>query len=316
MKNFVLTLFVSLFLSLQITAQVQVSLPELNYSSPIGTVIEIPVSCGDLTGLNVIAYQFIFTFNSEVLIPEAPYYSTSGTLSGANGWTVMVNEAVQNQLSVGAFGASSFSGGGTLVKLIFKVNTGCGNTPLELTNFYFNAGNPAVILNNGSFSNQNCSGQTLVIPAGWSGISAYVEPSDPNMVNMFAPIQSKLAMVNNFTNSYSPIFGVNPTQPWSSNSGYFIKLTEPAQIQILGDETQTKVVNLVTGWNLVPILSNCVYFCEEIMYGLNFEIVQEVAGMNVYWPSKNVQTLYFFESGKAYLIKMNSTGSITFPSCK
>jgi hypothetical protein len=67
------------------------------------------------------------------------------------------------------------------------------------------------------------------------------------------------------------------------------------------------------GWNLVPVISNDIFILDEILTGLDFEIVQEAATSNIYWPSMAIQTLYFFEPGKAYLIKMNSPGMITFP---
>jgi len=314
MKNFVFTVLISLFFSTQMSAQVQVGLPDLVYSSPIGTIIEIPVSCGNLTGLNVIAYQFSISFNSNILVPESPYYSTTGTLSSKTGWSAMANPNIQNQLTIGAFGSAPLTESGVLLKLIFKVAAANGASTLYFSAFLFNAGSPAAILDNGSFINQDCtSGQTLVIPAGWSGISAYISPFDSDMVNMFAPIQSKLSMVSNFTNQYSPIFGIPPSQPWDSNSGYFIKLTEPAQLQICGQEIQNKVVTLTAGWNLVPVVSNNIFFIDQLLSGLNFEIVKEVASIYIYWPSKNIQTLDFFEPGKSYLIKMNSPGSIIFP---
>lgn len=314
MKKLIFTVIISFFLISRVNAQVTVTLPDLVYSSPIGTIIDIPVSCGSLTGLNVIAYQFKITFDNGVLVPESPYYSTAGTLSSTNGWTVMANAGVANQVSIGAFGSGALSGSGTLVKLIFKIASANGSTPLGLNSFYFNAGNPQVTTANGSFTNQDCSNfQTFVIPAGWSGISSFLVPSDPNMVNTFFPIENKLLMINNFTNRYSPIYGILPILPWDSNSGYFIKLSEPVIFQICGQPIPNKTLNLVTGWNLVPVLSDGVYFCEEVMSGLNFEIVKAAVGTDVYWPSEDIQTLYFFEAGKAYLIKMNSPGSITFP---
>ena len=314
MKNHIFTFLAGIFLSIQLNAQVQVSLPDLTQSVPIGTIIEIPVSCGDLTGLNVIAYQFSVSFNNTVLVAETPYFSTDGTLSSKTGWSAAANPNVQNQLTIGAFGSAALSGNGILLKLIFKVVSASGTSPLDFNSFLFNAGTPTATTENGSFTNQDCSnGQTLVMPAGWSGISAYLTPSDPNMVNMFATIQSKLTMVNNFTNQYAPGLGVSPSQPWNSNSGYFIKLTEPAQLQICGQEIQNKVVNLVTGWNLVPVISNDIFILDEILSGLDFEIVQEAATSNIYWPSMAIQNFYFFEPGKAYLIKMNSPGMITFP---
>jgi hypothetical protein len=132
---------------------------------------------------------------------------------------------------------------------------------------------------------------------------------------MFATIQTDLLMVNNFTNSYSPVYSDPPEQPWDSYSGYFIKLNQPKQFQICGQELSNKTVSLSVGWNLLPVLSDCVYFCEEILFGLDYEFIQASAGLDIYWPSRGIQTLYFFEPGKSYLIKMNSAGSVTFPAC-
>lgn len=92
-------------------------------------------------------------------------------------------------------------------------------------------------------------------------------------------------------------------------------MDEPVQLNINGFEIQNKTINLSSGWNLIPVLSICDHPVEVIMSGLNFEIVQQVAGTGVYWPSQGVQSLQLLEHGKSYLIKMNSAGSITFPGC-
>ncbi len=64
--------------------------------------------------------------------------------------------------------------------------------------------------------------QTLIIPAGWSGISSYLNPANPNLINLLASVAGHLLMVMNNTNSYSPPLGILPTEPWNSTSGYFI----------------------------------------------------------------------------------------------
>jgi len=106
-----------------------------------------------------------------------------------------------------------------------------------------------------------------------------------------------------------------PSAPWNSYSGYFIKMDAPVQLNITGFEIQNRTVSLTAGWNLVPVLTNCDYAIEEVMSGLNFEIVKPVAGSEVFWPSMEIYGLNLFETGKAYLIKMNSAGTITFPAC-
>lgn len=317
MKKILLTSILFGCLMMQTVAQVSVSLPDLTTSIPPGTIVEIPVTVENLTGLNVIAYQFLISFDNSIIVPESPYYLSTGTLSSTSGWSVMANPNIPNKLTIGAFGSSPLSGNGTLVKLTFKVMTAVGSSPLTFNSFLFNAGNPASITTNGSFTNQVCTEtQTLVIPSGWSGISTFIDVSNPDMVSMFSPIVNNLLMVRNNENSYSPPNGITPTQQWDTYSGYFIKLNEPELLSFCGQELQNRSLTLDAGWNLMPVLNNCIYFCEEILYGLDYEFVQAAAGLDVYWPSKSIQTLYFFEPGKAYLIKMNSPGVVTFSDCK
>lgn len=321
MKKLIFTVIISFLLISRGIAQVTVTLPDLVYSSPVGTIIEIPVSCGTLTSLDsVIAYQFKITFDNVVLVPESPYYDTIGTLSSKNGWIVMANPGVLNEVSIGACGSGALTGSGSLVKLIFKIVSANGSTPLGLNSFYFNAGNPQVILVNGSFTILSCipQQQYLLIPPGWSGISSYLTPVNSNMVTMFAPVVNNLIMVTDyaFSNQYSPPNSILPTENWDSSQGYFIKMNTETVFVLSGCETADKTIALAAGWNLVPVISNCVYFAEEIMVGLDFEIVQVVAGFETYWPAQSIQTLYFMEPGKAYLIRMNSPGSLTFQECK
>lgn len=157
--------------------------------------------------------------------------------------------------------------------------------------------------------------QTLIIPAGWSGISSYLNPANPSLVSLMAPVVDNLEIIMNSTNTYSPPQGIMPTAPWNTSSGYFIKMDEPVQLNFNGFEIQNKTINLSVGWNLIPVLSICDHPVEVIMSGLNFEVVQQVAGTGVYWPSQGVQSLELLEHGKSYLIKMNSAGSVTFPGC-
>ncbi|HPE33757.1 MAG TPA: cohesin domain-containing protein [Bacteroidales bacterium] len=303
-----------IFLATQLQAQVLVTAPDLSYSDTVGTTIEIPILTEDLNGLNVIAYQFVIEFDENVILPENPYFIKSGTLSGAAGWTVMVNTIVQNQITVGAFGAYPLSGDGELIRLVFNIETLNGSTPILFSSFFYNAGNPDVTTANGSVTNQDCSNsQLILLPSGWSGISSYLIPSIPAMETIFLPVENTLQMVYNFTNSYSPVFGIQPTMEWDSHSGYFIKVTEPVQLIVCGSEIINREIPLIAGWNLVSVVSNNVHFIDEIMLGLDVEIVKEAVGYEIYWPAMEIQTLYFFEPGKAYLIKMNSEGTLVFP---
>ncbi len=136
-----------------VLAQVEVSLPEIDNSEPQGTIIEISVDVGMLTGLNVIAYQFDIIFDQEIITPAEPYFSVSGTISDMPGWTIMANPNVAGKLTIGAFGSSPLEGSGVLLNLVFHINADTGSCPLVFDSFIFNNGSPEAVMIDGSFSN-------------------------------------------------------------------------------------------------------------------------------------------------------------------
>ncbi|MDW7679851.1 MAG: cohesin domain-containing protein, partial [bacterium] len=130
-------------------AQVDVTIP--NQSGEHGQTVIIPVNVSDLTGLEIISYQFTVEFDENVL--DATGVTTSGTLSETAGWSVLPNTSNDGKIIVGGFGFSELSGSGALIKLNFNV---VGNptqtTSLTFSDFVFNDGNPAVNTNGGVFT--------------------------------------------------------------------------------------------------------------------------------------------------------------------
>ncbi len=319
MKSLYTFIIAFILLTFNGEAQVTVTLPNLLISDPPGTTVEIPITVDDLSSLGVTAYQFVFHYESSVLIPKSPYFQAASTLTGETGMLVVANASNPNQVNIAAAGSVPLEGEGTLLMMIYETVATEGSSSLELSDFYFNAGTPTANLINGSFTISSCIPENhfLLLPPGWSGISSYLTPVNPDMVNMFSPIVDNLLMVSNysFTNQYSPPNAILPTENWDASQGYFIKMDAETVFVLSGCETEEKTIILNAGWNLVPVVSNCIYFAEEILAGLDFEIVQQAAGLEMYWPEHNIQNLYFLEPGKAYLIKMNSPGNMTFQGC-
>lgn len=127
---------------------INVSLPALN-AQP-GASVTIPITVSELTGRGALGYEFNLLFNQNLLQPQATAFDQANTLS--NGLTVMTNTTA-GRLRVVAFGAAPLSGNGTLLNLRFTAfaNASPGaNTPLTLTGFLFNEGDPASNVTNGS----------------------------------------------------------------------------------------------------------------------------------------------------------------------
>ncbi len=173
----------------------------------------------------------------------------------------------------------------------------------------------------------------LEITAGWSGISSYLKPSTDLPLNnipsasprtgadsirrIMAPITNSLVIVQNLTKTYWPAQNINTIGKWSTGSGYKIKVTQPVILPVIGTDLSSKILTLVTGWNLIPVLSDCNMQVESLFAAnLNkITVIKEIAGTNIYWPSVNIKTLVTLQPGKAYLMAVSSGFTATFPAC-
>jgi len=119
----------------------------LNPGNP-GTVIRIPLTVGDLTGLGVTAYDFELLYDPRVLRLHAPYIETGESLSRSMQFAV--NATQPGRLRVAAFGAEAVKGSGALLSLLCEVigQSLASPSPALLTwrRFQFNEGEPAVKL--------------------------------------------------------------------------------------------------------------------------------------------------------------------------
>jgi hypothetical protein len=123
------------------TAQIAVSLP--NLSAVVGQSLQIPI--GDLTGKDVIAYEFTVTYNSSVL--SITSIVTSGTIS-ASFLSNAGNTGTPGQIIVGGYGFLPVSGSGVFMKLNGTV-VGIGTSPLTFSAFKFNEGSPSATRTDG-----------------------------------------------------------------------------------------------------------------------------------------------------------------------
>ena len=140
---------------------VPVSLP-IASSSP-STIVTIPVTTGDVTGLSVTSFDFQVTFNPAILTPASPAFDQAGTLSSS--MLVTPNTAFPGHLIMSGFQGTFLAGGGTLINLKFNVVGTLGGQTTTLVfedytdpgstfhpGFAFNEGDPAAVITNGSFT--------------------------------------------------------------------------------------------------------------------------------------------------------------------
>ena len=113
-----------------------------------GSSLIIPISVGDLTGRNVVAYDFAVAFDPSVIRPSSTATDQNGTLS--NGFNVIANTTTPGKLSVSGFGPTPLIGAGRLINLKFDLIGADGAcSDLTWSSFSFNDGLPCVTLSNG-----------------------------------------------------------------------------------------------------------------------------------------------------------------------
>ncbi len=153
---------------------------------------------------------------------------------------------------------------------------------------------------------------TINLDQGWSGISSYLDPSNPDVALLMAAIENQLVILMDLDGNFYQPSSKNYLQNWDFKQGYFIKMASEETLEIAGLYPLSRQLDLQTGWNLIPVLSDVPvdiedYFCNGID---QIEIITEVAGLNVFWPQKSITTLQQLFPGKAYLVKALSSFSI------
>jgi hypothetical protein len=139
-------------------ATVTVTLPNPKLA-PKNQPVTVPVTTSDLsfatTGVDVISYQFVLTYDPAILIPQNPAVTVAGTLS-ENG-AVTINQLTPGILNVVVFRANPMVGAGTLFNFQFTISPSANPgtmppliTPLTWQSFQFNEGNPADATSDGS----------------------------------------------------------------------------------------------------------------------------------------------------------------------
>lgn len=156
----------------------------------------------------------------------------------------------------------------------------------------------------------------IEMPAGWTSFSSYIN-KDETIENLFAPIISNLIIAQNQSGVFWPEGGVNTLDDFSCLSGYKLKLENPQALTIVGPKSQNPVIDILSGWNLIPVISTGSIDCQSIVnqLGSNLIIIKEVAGTGVVWPAMNISTINAFEPGRAYMVAVEATCQLNYGIC-
>jgi len=163
----------------------------------------------------------------------------------------------------------------------------------------------------GLFSNVT---QSIVMFKGWSGISSYITPINPNLDTMLCPIMNNLEILRNLNGIYWPSQSINSLINWNVFDGYCIKVNQDTNLTIQGNTITNRTLNLAGGWHIIPVLSSSTVSALSVLSDPGIMLVKEIAGSKVYWPAMNINTLAYLKPGQAYYLYATTSVTLNFPA--
>lgn len=155
--------------------------------------------------------------------------------------------------------------------------------------------------------------QQVQLAMGWSGISSYIIPNDQGMSSVLNPVNQQVNLIYNYNGIYWPEMGINTLSEWNPLSGYITKSSDVAVLPICGDAINQTPLQLNAGWSIMPVLSAVPFNIEDLFSGVNgLDVVKEVAGVGVYWPAFNINTIGNLQPGKAYIVRLSTESTLDF----
>lgn len=163
-------------------------------------------------------------------------------------------------------------------------------------------------------------GHVICIPEGWSGISTYNEPNNPDMVDIFAGLvaDNKVVIVLGDNGFYWPSQNINTfTNGWDVKKGYKIKMSEPGCLGIPGEMPGDKSFNAKKGASFIPVLCDQPVPAGDIFsqFGDDMLFAFDIYAQLIYWPAGELYTLETLEPGVGYLVSMLNAGQATYGDC-
>lgn len=205
---------------------------------------------------------------------------------------------------------------------VFSVNGGVYES--DQVHLSWSTGEPVISTLSGTYiftqgfqqPSENILFQLLNIPSGWSGISTYLNLINKDFETIFGPYQNDLVVLSSMTGIYYPAQSISTIGEWDYYSGYQVKAENAISLNLAGHSFGDAVLEVVQGWNLMPVLSRCAVPVEELFQMQESVIIaKEVAGSNLYWPDYGINTLGEFLPGKSYYVAFETDETITFPQC-
>jgi hypothetical protein len=159
-------------------------------------------------------------------------------------------------------------------------------------------------------------GQFVFLNQGWSLISSYQMPENPQLENIFWEQQqdNTMTIMLGKTGIFWPGQNINTIGQWDSYQGQKVKMSADDLAIFKGTMVENRTFNLLHGVSFLPVLSKTNVVASTIFNQIEGKMLFafDLSDGLIYWPDGGIFTLETLEPGKAYLVSMFSAGSVTF----
>jgi hypothetical protein len=156
--------------------------------------------------------------------------------------------------------------------------------------------------------------QLIMVPEGWSGISSYLYSGAPAIPDFFGEHLNKVVFLKDDQDFYQPGNSNSTLLSWDSDFGYLIKASASFGLEVKGQKKKTSAFTLPAGWNLMPVQSDTAINVTTLTSEppASIVMIKEAAGMQMYWPAKEIENLKMLMPGKSYFIFLQNEATITY----
>jgi hypothetical protein len=158
--------------------------------------------------------------------------------------------------------------------------------------------------------------QTIQVAPGWSLISSYLMPESPLVEDIFSvPVgNGDLLFALSKSGFYWPGENINTMNTWFTKQALKVKAAQNFDLDILGIPWQNRKVNLVSGFNYMPVLATEPVDAISILLQLggDFLWAYDMTNALILWPAGGVFTLETLLPGAGYIVFTSASGSYDF----
>jgi len=157
----------------------------------------------------------------------------------------------------------------------------------------------------------------LNLSSGWNMISVHVDPDQPAMDQVMAPLGNQLILIKNGGGkAYIPAYHINDIGNWNYRDGYQAYLSAAGNLEIIGQPVPpTTPIYLAAGWSLNSYLPASPINVAMAVASLSphLVLVKNGAGQS-YIPQYLINDIGSLRPGEGYQFYLNATDTLVYPA--